>query len=220
MNNESLIKTSNNNTDIISTIIGVALHDPESIVHLGELIANQSITAIQRIPFLHLQNYLNRIKKIEDDYGEACKLSDKLFSDSNKKEDNAMRIIKCVGAIDTKKKLDYICNATESMLLGMIDTDMMFRLFNVIDNSLPEDLEFLSSRIEKSGIIVGGVNVFALVQNGLMISVGTDANADIEEQEYCITKLGYILDRYAVSLHDEGRIEWYNKHENLGETES
>ncbi len=57
MNNESLIKTSNNNTDIISTIIGVALHDPESIVHLGELIANQSITAIQRIPFLQLQNY-------------------------------------------------------------------------------------------------------------------------------------------------------------------
>ncbi len=161
-------------------------------------------------------NYLNRIKKVEDDYGEACKLSDKLFSDSNKKEDNAMRIIKCVGAIDTKKKLDYICNATESMLLGMIDTDMIFRLFNVIDNSLPEDLEFLSSRIEKSGIIVGGVNVFALVQNGLMISADIDANADIEEQEYCITKLGYILDRYAVSLHDEGRIEWYNKHENLG----
>ena len=46
-----------------------------------------------------------------------------------------------------------------------------------------------------------------------MISSGINPNAGIEEQEYCITKLGYILDKYAISLHDEERMKWHNKHE-------
>ena len=48
-----------------------------------------------------------------------------------------------------------------------------------------------------------------------MISSGINPNVGIEEQEYCITKLGYILDKYAISLHDEERMKWHNKHEIL-----
>lgn len=162
--NDTLLNSSSNNSDIISTVIGVALHDPQAITHLVELIASKSFTAFQKIPYIQLQNYLNRMKEIEDNYGDACKLSEKLFYDTNNRDDNALRIIKCVVNIDTQKKLDYICNVTESMLLGMIDTNMMFRLFNVVSNSLPEDLLYLSSIIENSGPFVGNVNVFALVQ--------------------------------------------------------
>jgi hypothetical protein len=208
---DTMLNSSSNNSDIISTVIGIALHDPQAIAHLVELIANQSITAFQKIPYIQLQNYLNRIKEIEDNYGDACKLSEKLFYDTKNRDDNALRIIKCVVNIDTQNKLDYICNVTESMLLEMIDINMMFRLFNVVSNSLPEDLLYLSSIIEKSGPFVGNVNVFALVQCGLMISSGINPNVGIEEQEYCITQLGYILDKYAISLHDDERLEWYNK---------
>ena len=117
MRNDKLIEFPNNSTDIISTVIGVIFCDPQSIAHLAEMIGCKSITAVQKRPYLQLQEYLNRVKKIEDDYGEACKLSNKLFSDSEKKEDNALRIIKYVVSIDCRyRPMRAHCTVTLSKL--------------------------------------------------------------------------------------------------------
>jgi len=47
-----------------------------------------------------------------------------------------------------------------------------------------------------------------------MISADIDANADIEKQQYHITTLGFMVDRYALSLSNEERWKWYTNKAN------
>lgn len=115
---------------------------------------------------------------------------------------------------DTEKKIDYLIDATRSMLLGLIDTDEMFRIFRAIVDSLPEDLDYLSSIVEKRGPFIGDIQILALERSGLMISADIDANADIEKQQYHITTLGFMVDRYALSLSNEERWKWYTNKAN------
>ena len=119
-----------------------------------------------------------------------------------------------VTSADTEKKIDYLIDATRSMLLGLIDTNEMFRIFRAIVDSLPEDLDYFSSIIEKSGPFTGNIQILALERSGLMISAGIDANADVEAQQYHITTLGFMVDRYALSPSNEKRWKWYVNMEN------
>lgn len=194
--------------DIVETIIGVATHNPLSVAKVAAFLSDKTYTAIQKIPYLQIKKYLDGVKRVEE-LGNSCKIGDKLFSDPKKKNENAMRIYKMVTSTDTEKKIDYLIDATRSMLLGLIDTDEMFRIFRAIVDSLPEDLDYLSSIVEKSGPFIGDIRILALEHSGLMISAGIDANADIEKQQYHITTLGFMVDRYALSLSNEERRKWY-----------
>lgn len=194
--------------DIVETIIGLATHNPLSVAKIAAFLSDKTYTAIQKIPYLQIQKYLDGVKKAEE-LGDSCKLADKLFSDPKKKNENAMRIYKMVTSADTEKKIDNLINATRSMLLGLIDIDEMFRIFRAIVDSLPEDLDYLSSIVEKSGPFTGNIQILALERSGLMISAGIDANADVEEQQYHITTLGFMVDQYALSLSNEERWKWY-----------
>lgn len=196
--------------DIVETIIGVATHNPLSLAKIVALLSDKAYTAIQKIPYLQIKKYFDGVKRVED-LGNSCKIGDKLFSNPKKKNENAMRIYKMVTSTDTEKKIDYLIDATRSMLLGLIDTDEMFRIFRAIVDSLPEDLDYLSSIVEESGPFIGDIRILALERSGLMISAGIDANADIEKQQYHITTLGFMVDRYALSLSNEERRKWYNK---------
>ncbi len=199
--------------DIVETIIGVATHDPLSVKKMAAYLADKTYTEIQKIPYLQIKKYLDGVKRVEE-LGNSCKIADKLFSDPKRKNDNAMRIYKMVTSTDTEKKIDYLIDTTRSMLLGLIDTDEMFRIFRAIVDSLPEDLDYLSSIVEKSGPFTGNIQILALERSGLMISAGIDANADVEEQQYHITTLGFMVDRYALSLSNEERRKWYTNKAN------
>ncbi len=199
--------------DIVETIIGVATHDPLSVAKIAAFLSDKTYTEIQKIPYLQIKKYLDGVKRVEE-LGNSCKIADKLFSDPKRKNDNAMRIYKMVTSTDTEKKIDYLIDTTRSMLLGLIDTDEMFRIFRAIVDSLPEDLDYLSSIVEKSGPFTGNIQILALERSGLMISAGIDANADIEEQQYHITTLGFMVDRYALSLSNEERWKWYTNKAN------
>ncbi len=199
--------------DIVETIIGVATHDPLSVAKITAFLSDKTYTEIQKIPYLQIKKYLDGVKRVEE-LGNSCKIADKLFSDPKRKNDNAMRIYKMVTSTDTEKKIDYLIDATRSMLLGLIDTDEMFRIFRAIVDSLPEDLDYLSSIVEKSGPFTGNIQILALERSGLMISAGIDANADVEEQQYHITTLGFMVDRYALSLSNEERWKWYTNKAN------
>lgn len=194
--------------DIVEMIIGVATRDPLSIAKITAFLSDKTYTEIQKIPYLQIKKYLDGVKRVEE-LGNSCKIADKLFSDPKKKNDNALRIYKMVTSADTEKKIDYLIDATRSMLLGLIDTNEMFRIFRAIVDSLPEDLDYLSSIIEKSGPFAGNIQILALERSGLMISAGIDANADVEAQQYHITTLGFMVDRYALSLSNEKRWKWY-----------
>lgn len=199
--------------DIAETIIGVATHDPLSVAKIAAFLSDKTYTEIQKLPYLQIKKYLDGVKRVEE-LGNSCKIADKLFSDPKRKNDNAMRIYKMVTSTDTEKKIDYLIDATRSMLLGLIDTDEMFRIFRAIVDSLPEDLDYLSSIVEKSGPFIGDIQILALERSGLMISAGIDANADIEKQQYHITTLGFMVDRYALSLSNEERWKWYTNKAN------
>ncbi len=199
--------------DIVETIIGVATHDPLSVAKIAAFLSDKTYTEIQKIPYLQIKKYLDGVKRVEE-LGNSCKIADKLFSDPKRKNDNAMRIYKMVTSSDTEKKIDYLIDTTRSMLLGLIDTDEMFRIFRAIVDSLPEDLDYLSSIVEKSGPFTGNIQILALERSGLMISAGIDANADVEEQQYHITTLGFMVDRYALSLSNEERWKWYTNKAN------
>ncbi len=199
--------------DIVETIIGVATHDPLSVAKIAAFLSDKTYTEIQKIPYLQIKKYLDGVKRVEE-LGNSCKIADKLFSDPKRKNDNAMRIYKMVTSTDTEKKIDYLIDTTRSMLLGLIDTDEMFRIFRAIVDSLPEDLDYLSSIVEKSGPFTGNIQILALERSGLMISAGIDANADVEEQQYHITTLGFMVDRYALSLSNEERWKWYTNKAN------
>lgn len=194
--------------DIVEMIIGVATRDPLSIAKITAFLSDKTYTEIQKIPYLQIKKYLDGVKRVEE-LGNSCKIADKLFSNPKKKNDNALRIYKMVTSADTEKKIDYLIDATRSMLLGLIDTNEMFRIFRAIVDSLPEDLDYLSSIIKKSGPFTGNIQILALERSGLMISAGIDANADVEAQQYHITTLGFMVDRYALSLSNEKRWKWY-----------
>lgn len=206
--NEENITNASELYDIVETIIGLATHNPLSVAKIAAFLSDKTYTVIQKIPYLQIKKYLDGVKKTEE-LGDSCKLGDKLFSDPKKKNENAMRIYKMVTSTDTEKKIDNLINATRSMLLGLIDTDEMFRIFRAIVDSLPEDLDYLSSIVEKSGPFTGNIQILALERSGLMISAGIDANADVEEQQYHIATLGFMVDQYALSLSNEERWKWY-----------
>lgn len=199
--------------DIVETIIGMATHNPLSVAKIVAFLSDKTYTAIQKIPYLQIKKYLDGVKRVEE-LEKSCKMGDKLFSNPKKKNENAMRIYKMVTSTDTEKKIDYLIDATRSMLLGLIDTDEMFRIFRAIVDSLQEDLDYLSSIVEKSGPFIGDMRILALERSGLMISAGIDANADIEKQQYHITTLGFMVDRYALSLSNEERWKWHTNKEN------
>lgn len=185
MNDENITNTSEI-YDIVEMIIGVATHDPLSVAKIAAFLSDKTYTAIQKIPYLQIKRYLDGVKKIEE-LENSCKIADKLFSNPKKKNENAMRIYKMVTSTDTEKKIDYLIDATRSMLLELINVDEMFRIFRAIVDSLPEDLDYLSSMVEKSGPFTGNIQILGLERSGLMISAGIDANADVEEQQYHIT---------------------------------
>ena len=199
-------------TDISSCVemfIDCCNGNPTSFAALSAKAVDKSYTAFQRIPFMKLLKYLKGVKKAEDDLGSACQLSDKLFSDSKKATDNAIRLIKYVADIDEEKKFDYINNTTRALLLDYINPEIMFRIFKVIDGTMADDLKYMASIIEQNDVFKCNIQIQALAQNGLMIPAGIDADAGIEDQEYAVTKLGYLVDQYAISFGNDARQHWY-----------
>ena len=204
-----------NLTDLISIgneFIGCVKHDPTSIINLTARTTDTALTFCQRIPFIKLQKYLKGAKAAEDDPGAACKLSDQLFSDPDKSVDNALRMIKYVTDTDTEKKLDYLVNATRALLLGFISVPEMIRIYQAINDTMPEDLEYLSEIIVKGETHKGNIQIQALERSGLMILSEVNPNVDIEYQEHAISRLGFMVDEYAISFNDDGRQRWYKDH--------
>ena len=208
---EKNISTDRDAMDFIEILVLAIGHDPMAIAKITETIANNAYTAIQRIPYRQMMRYINGMKKVEDELGEACKLSEKLFSNPNKRDENAMRVYKMVTSAETVRKIDYLVDASRSMLIGLIDNEMMFRIFRAIIESLPEDLDYLAGLIEKEGPFKGNIRIHALARTGLMITAGIDSNSDVEEQEYHISSLGYAVDQFALSLNNEDRCFWYRQ---------
>lgn len=122
-----------------------------------------------------------------------------------------MRIVEVIGKNETEDSLQFVINATKSVLLGLISTTDYFRIIKAITDTLLEDLLFLSENITKNSRFKGNTQVLALERSGLMIMAGIDANEGVESQSYVFTTFGKMVDQYALSFENEKRFRWYKK---------
>lgn len=197
--------------NLVQTTIKCLMRDPTAIADVAAITTDKLYTAFQKIPFNKFLLYLSGVKKAEDDLGEACAVSDKLFDDEKKRIENAERIVEYVTRMDTDSKIGHMVNASRSLIIGNLSTADFFRICKALGDTLTEDLEYLSSIIEKRPPFKGNTQIIALAQNGMMITAGIDANRGIEEQNYGVTDFGYMIDQWALSLDNDERQKWYRQ---------
>lgn len=208
--------------DFVEILIGCITHNPISWTKLVSILKNHSVSVTQKIPIYKLAKYLSGIQKVEEDLGKSCELSNKLFGDEKNRKDNGSRIYKYVTEAETDKKIEMLVDTTRCFLLDCIDFSTFFRIYKAIVETLPEDLNYLSELTgkrlkENKEIFQGNTAILALNRTGMMIIAGADGNKGVEEQDYTITTLGYMVDRYVLSLNNEEKQRLYKKSYDLGE---
>ena len=197
----------------LQMIFGCFKGEPDSLLKLDGLLLDKGIALIAGIPLYQFKKYLEGVKKVEDDLGNAVHLADKLFGDEKKAEENGIRVYEMVTSVDSTGKIHYLINATRAFLLDEIDLTTFFRIFSAIKSTQIEDLEFLKNNIEKGETIYGNIQILALARSGLMILTDEDYERGAEEQGYKISTFGYMVDCFALSNDDDERIKYYKNHE-------
>lgn len=199
--------------ELIENTIGALSADPIACKNLVQYIIKLPISLREQFFWNKFYRFLNGVYVPFD---KTVAISQKLFGDEKSKRKNAMRIVEVIGKIETEDSLQFVINATRSVLLNLISTTDYFRIIKAIAYTLLEDLIFLSDNIIKGGQFRGNTQVLALERSGLMIMAGIDANEDVESQNYVFTSFGKMVDQYALSLEDDERFKWHNKTQKSG----
>lgn len=190
-------------SEIVDDLLGIMARDPVAIKNFASKIFSLPLQIQSAIYWHKFENFLTGIDEIEKDLGQSVKLSSILFSNEHGKKENGYRLLVCIDKIDTDSKIEYLLNASRSLMCGCIAVTDYFRIINAIVYTLTEDLEKLQELdINKQKTITGDVSVMALERSGLVIQDGIDCNEDIEEQEYIISSLGKLVVTYALSVPD------------------
>ena len=202
--------------DFVEIITGCIEHDPISWARLLNIFKDYGISVAQKVPIYKLSLYLSGIQKVEDDLGKACALSSKLFSNEKTRKDNGFRLYKYVTEAETDEKIELLVDTARAFLLNCINIPTFFRIYKAIVETLPEDLLYLSRLTEKrlknnTEVFQGNMEILALARSGLMIQAGDDGNRDVEEQDYTVSTLGFLVDRYALSLNNEAKQKLYKE---------
>lgn len=153
--------------------------------------------------------FLTGVRQIEKDLGNSIRLSSILFDNPENREQNGMRLLGYVDKADSKQKMSYYINATRSLLMGHIDNTNYFRIIKAVSETLNEDLKYLSKIAINVNAIKGNIQLLALERSGLVLQAGIDANESIETQDYAVSNLGRMVDKYAISLENDERQRYY-----------
>ena len=149
----------------------------------------------------------------EKDLSDSVKFSDQLFRNPDTARKNALRLFQYIDKAETLTVVDYMVNASRAVGNGLISETEYYRILWALTNTYSEDLHYFKSIAASENVIHGNTKIIALTQSGLMISAGTDANRSVEDQDYAVTKFGTMVDRYALSLDDEERWEFWKSRE-------
>ena len=144
-----------------------------------------------------------------NDLQDSVKFSSQLFNDEKTARENALRLIQYIDKAETLTVVDYMVNASRSAGNGLITESDYYRILWVLANAYPDDLHYFRSIAASEGSVQGNTRVIALAQFGLLITEGIDRNRSIENQDYRVTSLGMMVDKYALSLNDEERWEYW-----------
>lgn len=129
---------------VVKDIFDIVLGDDALPIHLGLDAYNQIIKVKEDYYYEKLSRFFQgTIIESED----KVKLSNKLLGKEQSKE-NVLKLLKCVDDADSMQKIDWIINATKSLMLNEIDLPIFFRICGVINNTVKEDLLYLKKYIK------------------------------------------------------------------------
>ena len=168
-------------------MVGAISLDPVSIKNLAKKTGNTPLYFRDAWYWSKFKAFIYGVEDIQDNLGEGVSISAKLFGSDKDKKRNGTRLLAELEKIDTSEKMKYILNATKSLLIGLIDSSLYFRLIDVIADTLPEDLEYFSSIAITTCTYSGSLQINTLQRKGLLMQAGVDANVDIEKQENIVT---------------------------------
>lgn len=198
--------------ELLENALGTLEANPIAFKKLITTILNMPFSIREQIFWNKFYNFLQGVYLSPED---AIKLSNRLFGNEIEKRRNGMRLFEYIGKIDTEECLQFMINATRSLLLDLINVADYFRIVKAITETLYEDLKYLSEHIIEEKRFTGNTQILALTRSGLMIEAGIDGNADVENQEYVFTRLGMSVDRFAISFENDKRYKWHkNKKDN------
>ncbi len=194
--------------DLAENVVGALCLDPIAYKNLVQLVIKIPMSLREQFFW---NKYYNFLKGVYTPYDKMVAMSSKMFGNDTVGRKNALRVIEIIGKLETEENLQFVINATRSCLLGLIDIADYFRIIKAIEETLCEDLIFLSKNITRHDYFKGNIQILALERSGLMIQAGIDANEDVESQSYVISTLGRMVDQYAISFENEERHNWHNK---------
>lgn len=135
---------------------------------------------VSKIPFKDRQNFF---KKFETEFSN-----------------NSERILNSISNIDNRKKIHYVVILISRLVDEKIDFTMFFRLVDVIERCLFEDLELFLREVEFYKL--NGIVIESLLNLGLIYDKASDPMSQIvdENGELSITlSPDYINDKYYIS---------------------
>lgn len=159
----------------------------------------------------------NIIKNQDSDFDKWLKISEKFTEDSKSYYKMVRQIIYTINAINEEDMLYAYANLLRSYKNGCICKDDFLRLGFCLTKILSQDAEFLKNNIKKNRI---EENIFCLSLSSINLMYnqtrGLDSQSSTEQKEYyCFTKIGEMLDKYALSFGDEKKYKYNLKDEPL-----
>lgn len=161
--------------------------------------------------YLLYQKFAKFLESLHGHSKDSVKFCSQLFGDEKTARENGYRPVQYIGKVESLAVVDYIDNTSRSVGNGLIKENEYFRIFWALTNTFPEDFYFFKSIVANNNLIPENTQIIVLAQNGLMILAETDANKEIEQQDYTVTSFGMMVDRYVLSLDDNQRWEEWKK---------
>ncbi len=152
--------------------VGALLGNPVSAGKIIISLAKFPLFFREQLFWAKMEMFLNGVFI---DEGDSLKLSAKLTADG-KEGDSPYRLIECIDRAQTRRKIQYLINATRCLLAGFIELEYFFRICQAITYTLEEDLSFLKVNITEDNEFEYDASVQGLLTSGLMFAstIGMD----------------------------------------------
>ena len=186
--------------DSVEALLGNPVSAAKALVTLGKF----PFLIREEIFWSKMERYLNGIFLSKDDRLKMCAK----LAENGKKRENAVRLIECIDRAETEKVIDYLVNATRSLLAEYINLSTFFRITHIVTHAIAEDLEYLKEHIDESELSYDEC-VQGLLTAGLMyqsvIDGGDLDNGNEDKDRYSFTPFARKVDQYAVSFQNTDR---------------
>lgn len=186
----------------IATCILAVMGIPSEFFQIGNLLGKSAMS----IPDWLFYNKLNIfLKGVELSDNDRAKMR-AFLSKNGCEADNCIRIMNCINMAESEKKIEFISNATRCALNYEMDLSLYFRVVNVINMLVEDDIEFLAENITlferpEDNHLKQNNHTQALFAVGAMRMITTVWKGG----DYAFTSFGKVLDASTISFTNDAK---------------